>query len=58
MITAAGTAAAQTVCGAAPDFLFGTIYRLRRWTGTGFEPLWTGGRFLSSGESPARLFAS
>jgi LmbE family N-acetylglucosaminyl deacetylase len=41
---------------AAPDFLFGTIYRLRRWHGTEFTPAWEGGRFLSTAESPARLF--
>jgi LmbE family N-acetylglucosaminyl deacetylase len=41
---------------AAPDFLFATIYRLRQWNGTGFTPLWSGGRFLSRTQSPAELF--
>lgn len=42
--------------GAAPDFLFGTIYRLRRWTGSALDPLWQGGRFLSTGEKAGSLF--
>jgi len=44
--------------GAAPDFLFATLYRLRRWRegklAAGFE----GGKFVSRSEDVARLFAA
>jgi len=40
----------------APDFLFGTLYRLRRWTGTTFEAAWRGGKILGRAESPGGLF--
>jgi len=43
--------------GAAPDFLFGTLYRLRRWDGSQFNTVLSAGRFLSASESPASLFA-
>lgn len=39
--------------GAAPDFVFCTLYRLRRWSAGGFQPIYTGGRSL-----PANLNAS
>ena len=42
--------------GAAPDFLFGTIYRLRRWRDGAFQPVLSRGRFLTRAESPAGLF--
>jgi LmbE family N-acetylglucosaminyl deacetylase len=44
--------------GAAPDFAFATLYRLRRWTGGRFEKLFEGGRLLPVGEPPGKLFAS
>lgn len=40
-----------------PDFLFATLYRLRRWAGGNLTPAWTGGRNLSAAENPAALFA-
>ena len=43
--------------GAAPDFQFATLYRLRRWRAGGFEDGFNGSKFLGAGESPARLFA-
>ena len=42
--------------GAAPDFLFGTLYRLRRWRRGKFEPMLERGRFLSTSDDPAGLF--
>jgi len=42
--------------GAAPDFLFGTLYRLRRWRDGGFEPVLAGGRFVSRSEDLGKLF--
>lgn len=42
--------------GPAPDFVFATLYRARKWSGTqGFTPLWEGGRTLSVLESPNAL---
>lgn len=43
--------------GAAPDFAFATLYRLRRWTGGRFERFYQGGRTLACGANPAALFA-
>ena len=43
--------------GAAPDFTFATLYRLRRWKNQLFQNVWDSGRFLSSRESVASLFA-
>ena len=43
--------------GAAPDFAFATLYRLRRWRNGGFEQVWSKGRFLAQSENPASLFA-
>jgi LmbE family N-acetylglucosaminyl deacetylase len=42
--------------GAAPDFQFATLYRLRRWRAGRFEDVFTGGKFLGAGETPAALF--
>jgi LmbE family N-acetylglucosaminyl deacetylase len=41
---------------AAPDFMFATLYRVRRWHAGAFEPMWGGGRFLGRTEDPATLF--
>ena len=41
--------------GAAPDFSFATLYRLRRWTGDRLEPTYEGGRNLAAKDDP-RLF--
>ena len=43
--------------GAAPDFQFATLYRLRRWRNGRMEDLLEGGKFLSAKDSPAALFA-
>ncbi|HAV62299.1 MAG TPA: PIG-L family deacetylase [Verrucomicrobiales bacterium] len=41
--------------GAAPDFRFATLYRLRRWQGGGFAPLLKKGRAVSSAEKLSDL---
>jgi LmbE family N-acetylglucosaminyl deacetylase len=42
--------------GAAPEFTFATLYRLRRWRNSQFEKVYDGGRFLSCQQSPSGLF--
>jgi LmbE family N-acetylglucosaminyl deacetylase len=42
--------------GAAPDFAFATLYRLRCWTGGKFEPALAAGKFLGARESVQDLF--
>ncbi len=42
--------------GAAPDFTFATLYRLRRWMGGRMESGSAGGKVLRAGESPEALF--
>lgn len=42
--------------GAAPDFKFATLYRLRRWRNGGFERFYTGGRNLPATTNPETLF--
>jgi hypothetical protein len=44
--------------GAAPDFLFATLYRLRRWRDGELAATFEGGRFVSRSEDLARLFAA
>jgi N-acetylglucosamine malate deacetylase 1 len=44
--------------GAAPDFLFATLYRLRRWRNGYFESVLQSGRFLAALENPANLLIS
>ena len=41
---------------APPDFLFATLYRLRRWRGGRFEPALERGRFVGRDEDLSRLF--
>ncbi len=43
--------------GAAPDFLFATIYRLREWRDGALHHRYEGGRILDAGTSPSTLFA-
>ncbi len=43
--------------GAAPDFLFATIYRLREWKDGGLQPTYEGGRILDAAAQPTTLFA-
>jgi hypothetical protein len=42
---------------AAAQFMFGQIYRLRRWNGSQVEDYFSGGRLLPSAASAASLFA-
>jgi LmbE family N-acetylglucosaminyl deacetylase len=42
--------------GAAPDFTFGTIYRLRKWSHGRLVEVQRGGNLLSRSENAARLF--
>jgi hypothetical protein len=42
---------------AAPDFLFGTLYRLRRWRNGTLEPVLTAGTFVSQTDDLRSLFA-
>jgi LmbE family N-acetylglucosaminyl deacetylase len=42
--------------GAAPDFTFATLYRLRRWSNGKLENVHEGGRYLSCEEKPESLF--
>jgi LmbE family N-acetylglucosaminyl deacetylase len=43
--------------GAAPNFVFATLYRLRRWRNGAFEQVSSKGRFLAQTENPVALFA-
>lgn len=43
--------------GAAPDFLFSTLYRLRRWRGGQLQPTYSGGRNLPANVNASTLFA-
>ncbi len=42
--------------GAAPDFNFATLYRLRQWQAGNFKNLYAGGRVLNSQANPRELF--
>lgn len=42
--------------GGAPDYVFATLYRLRKWSGGKLEKMFDGGRSLSASEKPADLF--
>lgn len=44
--------------GAAPDFTFCTLYRLRQWRGGGFRDTYTGGRNLPAGVNAAEVLAA
>jgi N-acetylglucosamine malate deacetylase 1 len=41
---------------AAPEFLFGTLYRLRRWSQGKLEPVLEKGRFVSKSDNLETLF--
>lgn len=43
--------------GAAPDYLFATLYRLRRWQAGQLTKVYEGGRNLGANDSPASLFS-
>jgi LmbE family N-acetylglucosaminyl deacetylase len=43
--------------GAAPDFTFATLYRLRKWSCGKLEKIYDGGRNLGCAEDPASLFS-
>lgn len=42
--------------GAAPNFSFATLYRIRRWNGTALESVFEGGRFVSASDSIESVF--
>jgi LmbE family N-acetylglucosaminyl deacetylase len=42
--------------GAAPDFVFGTIYHLQKWHNGKPQKSFSGGKFLSATENPGKLF--
>jgi N-acetylglucosamine malate deacetylase 1 len=42
--------------GAAPNYLFATLYRLRRWQGGKLETRYSGGKQLTAAEDPKSLF--
>jgi len=42
--------------GAAPDFTFATLYRLRKWRDGKLENVYLGGRYLSCADKPESLF--
>src|SRR5262249_17031231 len=42
--------------GAAPDFAFATLYRLRRWANGKLENVFAGGKILAAAEDPSGLF--
>ena len=41
--------------GAAPDFTFATLYRLRRWADGGFHEIYEGGRHLAAGTKAGEI---
>jgi len=43
--------------GAAPDFTFAVLHRLRKWSGGRMQAVLAGGRFLSKSENPGDLLA-
>ncbi|HWD92705.1 MAG TPA: PIG-L family deacetylase [Verrucomicrobiae bacterium] len=43
--------------GAAPDFMFATLYRARRWTNGGFEKLYSGGKQLGMRDFPGAILS-
>ncbi|MEI7730616.1 MAG: PIG-L family deacetylase [Verrucomicrobiota bacterium] len=43
--------------GAAPDYQFGTLYRVLKWTRGRVEPAYTGGKQISASDNPGTLFA-
>ena len=47
---------AKVKSGAAPDFTFATLYRLRRWHGGELQNVYEGGRYLSCADNPEGLF--
>jgi len=42
--------------GAAPDFTFAAVYRLRKWSKGSAVPIYTGGKFVSATENIGALF--
>jgi len=43
--------------GAAPEFTFATLYRLRKWARGKLGNIYSGGRYLSCMDPPESLFA-
>lgn len=44
--------------GVAPDFVFATLYRVRKWENGGIKNFYSGGRLLSAKDSPVKIFDS
>ena len=44
--------------GAAPDFSFATLYRVRRWASGELQPVWPGGRIVTAAMSAAQALAA
>ena len=44
--------------GAAPDFLFATLYRVRQWKNGRIEEVFSGGKQIGVGESPTSIFGN
>jgi hypothetical protein len=42
--------------GAAPDFMFATLYRVRQWKNGRVEDVYTGGRQIGAGDNPGKAF--
>ncbi len=43
--------------GAAPEFLFGTLYRVSRWQNGRFEKPYSGGKFLTRSDAPSSILS-
>jgi hypothetical protein len=41
---------------AAPDFMFATLYRARRWKNGHVEEIFSGGKQISAGNNPGDIF--
>ena len=44
--------------GAAPDFSFATLYRVRRWVSGELQPVWPGGRIVTAAMSAVQALAA
>jgi LmbE family N-acetylglucosaminyl deacetylase len=42
--------------GAAPNYMFATLYRLRQWQGGGVRDMYSGGRQIGAGENSGQVF--
>lgn len=44
--------------GSVPDFQFATLYRLRRWSGQGLQPVYEGGRIVAAADDLGSLLGA